>query len=553
MSKNLKISFCIFILFPFLSFGQITVDGYFNDWNNIQTQFNDTKNDNQNNYPDLISLKTYSDSNYIYLNLILDKEFSIQNNSNIKIYIDNDCNVNTGFKIHDIGADIVWDFKTNRACFYHNGIMDSLNHHYIGIIPLPSYNSNQFEIAINRNSIYSSQKLFPNNEIKLIISSNDYDFIPDTGSISLQLSNKAPLIDTNLKAKDINADFRIMSYNCLKDKIFNITYYNNFKRILSAINADIMCFEEIYDHTATQTDSLVSTMINNSSVLSYYSYKFDPDIVVLSKFPIIDTSRINGNSAYTIDLSSINKPNILLIVCHLAAGNEDSYRQYEVNHILAFISKIKADPNSMKLRNEFPYIILGDFNSVGDSQQIKSLLKGEITDSKVGESFSPDWDNSDLVDLCPHNANSNTAFTWYSAYSDFAAGRMDYMLYTDSKIQPLNSFVLFTDFLNEDVLKQFNLYESDSKKASDHLPIVCDFQVKTNNYVEIDPNSKSIDNIFDVFNNNNVSNVKIYDYLGNNIKLYNIDIKKLYDSLNHGVYILMYDYEHQTKYFKFIR
>jgi exonuclease III len=540
MNKKLLFNLIIILLFPFNSYSQITVDGYFDDWNNINDIYIDKSGDNQTNYPDLLSLKLCSNINYLYLNLILDKEFSIQNNSNIKIYIDNDNNPNTGLKIKNIGADIIWDFNTKRALFYHGNYIDTLNHRYIGLIPLPSFTSNQFEIAFNRNSKYGVNKLFPSDTIKLLISSNDYDYLPDNNSIEVILNNSQEVIDTNFKVKEINSDFRIMSLNCLKDKIFNTSYYENYKRILSSIDADIMCFEEIYDHTDLQTDSLVSLMIHNSTTNKYYSYRSDPDIVILSKYPIIKYERINGNSAYILDFSSINKPNILIIACHLAADNEDTYRQYEVNHILTFLKKVKDNPNAYNLSDQFPFIILGDLNSVGLSQQIKSLINGEITDTKLGDSFTPDWDNSSLKDLCPKNANSNTSFTWYSPYSDFAAGRMDYIIYSDSKLTSINSFVLFTDLVDKTTLSNFGLLEGDSKKISDHLPIVSDFKINTTNDVNDDENAYNLDNT--TFNS--IFNFKIYDYIGNEIYS-NTSLYEQIKLLKNGVYFVRINYKHK--------
>jgi hypothetical protein len=118
---------------------------------------------------------------------------------------------------------------------------------------------------------------------------------------------------------------------------------------------------------------------------------------------------------------------------------------------------------------------LGDFNLVGYSQQLKTLTEGDIADeSTFGKDFFPDWDNTALTDLFSRHTSIRMGYTWRDDHSSFSPGKLDYILFTDSVIEPGNHFVLNTLAMPISELDKYGLLPEDTNLASDHLPRIMD-------------------------------------------------------------------------------
>ena len=63
------------------------------------------------------------------------------------------------------------------------------------------------------------------------------------------------------------------------------------------------------------------------------------------------------------------------------------------------------------------------------------------------------------------------------AHESTADLAIDYVLYTDSVLVPVKSFVLATDSMDPKTLKRHGLKRGDAVEASDHYPVVADFRL----------------------------------------------------------------------------
>ena len=69
------------------------------------------------------------------------------------------------------------------------------------------------------------------------------------------------------------------------------------------------------------------------------------------------------------------------------------------------------------------------------------------------------------------------ARTWQSPQrTGFGPSRLDYVIYTDSVLSPVKSFVLATDSMDPKTLKRHGLKRGDTVEASDHYPVTVDFR-----------------------------------------------------------------------------
>lgn len=153
---------------------------------------------------------------------------------------------------------------------------------------------------------------------------------------------------------------------------------------------------------------------------------------------------------------------------------------------MAFIRDNQVQGRYFDLIGDTPIMIMGDLNLVGYAEQLHTLLTGTIVNlDPYSPSFKPDWDGSDFTSLLPRHTDSGMYFTWYSETESFSPGILDYIIYSDSVLEPGNSFILFTSGMTADSLAKYGLEARDAVIASDHLPVVGDFSLSGSGNVTV--------------------------------------------------------------------
>jgi hypothetical protein len=170
---------------------------------------------------------------------------------------------------------------------------------------------------------------------------------------------------------------------------------------------------------------------------------------------------------------------MVFIVVHFPCCENDSDRQREVDNVMAFVRNIRFGISPFQVPQNTPIVICGDTNLVGFRAQQQTIITGNIQNNNVyGPDFDPDWDDTPLDDAKPIVTNLPSTFTWNNPNGSFSAGRLDYVFYSGSVIQLRNAYSLWTPSLTNDELNLFGLQSNDVEIASDHLPLICDFQVE---------------------------------------------------------------------------
>ena len=470
---------CINVSHAERSAARIWMDGNFSDWDGIPPLYDDESGDQQSGNIDFGLLKAANDERFVYLYIEIGDELNLQDLNEITLYLDTDNNASTGIPINGIGAEVKWVFGDRQGTYT---ARYTIYHQYIGLVTAPTVTSDRFEIAIDRTLSLFGQQLFPQNSFRIVFHDEGPggDYLPDIGDIvsyNFDSTSLPPIAPVSLK-KTPDADFRAMTYNVLSSNIFDPAYYDNFDRILSAIDPEIIAFEEIYDHTANDVKQLVESMLPSGTGEQWYceGILYD-DIYAVSRFPITQSFEINKSGAFLINLDSRVDSDLLFIVAHLSYGDYNTERQLEIDELMAFIRDAKEPGGSLTLEQFTPIIITGDLNLVGDAQQLQTLLTGEIVNPQFQPSFNPDWDGSNFGDLCPRLTRLQMFYTWYSTYSSFYPGRLDFMIYSDYVLSSEKKFVLFTPEMDSDSLAAYGLNADDVTTVSDHIPVVSDFKV----------------------------------------------------------------------------
>ncbi len=458
---------------------RIFIDGLFGDWDGVPPVCSDAAGDGSSGDVDFGRLWVANDEDRLYMSLEVGGEINIQGGNRIAVFLDTDNDPATGRPWHGIGAELTWTFGSRTGLFVVDGHTFEIGHDRIGFVAAPTVTAARFEFAFDRTATpVGSYLLFQGDTVRVAIADPDGgDVLPDADGGIVYVFDDAPLpprMPPSIRKRE-ESHVRFLTYNVLFDGIFETGRRRSFDRIFRALVPDIVGFEEIYNHSAEETRDLVAGFLPG---VEWYGAKVDPDIIAVSRYPIVETYAIGTNGAFLIDLGGDDAGRVLLVVAHLPCCGNDGGRQAEVDAVMAFIRGAKAGGGVPDLAPGTPIVIVGDMNFVGDRRQLNTLLTGEIVNTAVyGPWFHPDWDDSDFGDARPLHTDTPMGFTWEDFGSSYWPGRLDFVVYSDAVLDMANAYVLSTREMHEDTLATFGLLETDTATASDHLPVVADFIV----------------------------------------------------------------------------
>jgi len=499
MFKNIIITIFLLTTTLFSQTSQILLDENFSDWNNIAISYSDTQNDQASGSLDLGRLWISNDSEYLFIRFETGSEILLQEENNLTLFLDADNNPSTGTSFSGIGAEIKFNFGDKRGYFYATTGSSEIEHIDIGLISSPTVSSNQFELAIARNAQIGGIPLFNNslNTLKVLLKDEGSggDQLPnESGGVQYTFNNSIESLPSYSITKLSNNHIRVMTYNVENDGLLDDGSKQYFERIIKSIKPDIIGFEELSASSADQVKSRIEEFLPGS----WYSSKPDYDRVLVSKYQIqssgiIETIDYYPSDYFVLDAQQQYGVNILVIVTHPKCCNQidnsgvssDQKRQTQIDAIMSFIRKAKDGTGAVTIPQNTPIIVLGDMNFVGDSQQPTTLLTGDIQNNGgYGPDFTPDWDNTSFDDAKPITTGLPATFTNYSPIGDYSPGRLDYIVFTGAVMSLENSFALFTESLSQTELTQNGLLINDTENASDHIPVVADFEMGKVNSTE---------------------------------------------------------------------
>jgi endonuclease/exonuclease/phosphatase family metal-dependent hydrolase len=429
--------------FPRPDMGALVIDGEFEDWAAFEPIFVDASGDAGFSGIDLTEIYAAHTDTHLLLKVSLGKVVNLQTEQALHLSLEHDGDV--------------YSFNFGTRIGRING--DSARQADLGLFSLPTVTSDEFEVVFPiQHTGGDLTVLFsdPNDDGDL--ASADDEPIAYGWNNYIDTASSRPLDRPD-------GTLRVLSWNVLRDNIFDINFEPHFARVLQALQPDVILIQEIY----TFSDKTALNHITEWLGGEWFA-KQQGDLVTVSRYPFIEDWRdSNHNLRARIfpTLLDVDGLPFLVFNAHLSCCDRDQDRQDEVDSFIGFLREVG-------LVEGLPFLLAGDLNLVGDAQQLTTLLTGDIIDeSKFGADYSPDWDGSALADLLPGHTHSNFTFTWNEGQSSFPPGRLDFMIYSDSVINA-QGFVLDTTELSEADLRAYDLLAEDTAEASDHLPLVVD-------------------------------------------------------------------------------
>lgn len=446
----------------------ITLDGLFTDWQDTNTGF--------------------ADERFIYITFSPESEFphSIQAAPiTTRIRLDIDQSPQTGRPMQWMsidasiqqpqGVDLLFELSPKNelgsigigssvTSYDSNGDAHSLGHANLGFMFLPTFGSSQYELRIDRLAP-GADMLHKAGKISVVIdqvTQEDRFLWSTTLHLDLPPIGKSNRNEATLPAKPAKSA-RIMSSNVLFSSPLNNP--DAFKRVLSAINPDVILYQEWFNTPVADVQSWLNTHAGTGWKVHMPSSK--AGVAIATKRPIIKTYESvippsgTGRPARAVaalidtDAGELLAISIHLKCCGSADSQEDNKRIKQAQSINGFVRSVhKKHPNAK-------VVIAGDFNLVGSYRPMDAMTN------------SLGINGEDLSTINAQQLGDASMITWNDEKSRFSPGRLDWMLIDESMSKAANAFILDTRALSPASLDAMGLQAEDSK-ASDHLPIVID-------------------------------------------------------------------------------
>jgi endonuclease/exonuclease/phosphatase family metal-dependent hydrolase len=470
---------------------RIYVDGEGTDWESLSMRHADADDGGAVGIERLWMAHT---DRHLFLRLELSRALNLQEDNALTLYLDTDNDPTTGKKTLGLGTELAWTFGEREGRFEGTEV----EHADIGLTSLPTVQSDVFEIALDRSAVPAdSASLFQGDSLRLALSSEGDRLPDDPGGVGYALSDADLSLTAPSLDRPSDAAVRLMSYNAVNnfDRELNSLFIDDrqpsYRRILGAIGPDVIAVQEVYDQSADRVETVAEGELGLADEWNWA--KTGRDLVIGSRFSIVDTHTIPGyddyeSGAFLLDTEAVLGSRLIVVNMHPPCcnyGPEDgepssnARRQRVVDGVMAFVRALKKGEGPFDVASGTPIAILGDMNFVGDPQQPRTLRTGEIVNTDTfGPAFEPDWDDSDLLDTRPRQTASPMHVTWTDAGSSFPPGRLDYAYVTDSVLDVVHEFVLYTPALPDSTLQRHGLQAGDTDTASDHLPVVVDVQTQ---------------------------------------------------------------------------
>jgi len=459
----------------------ITIDGLFHDWDNVPIAYSDPQSDGMST--DFADLKVTYDNEFLFIYFSIHAgEVLLQSDNALHLYIDADSDSTTGHYYYGLGAELHWEFGQRSGTHYVADGIIPVEHRDITFRSSPTITSQEFEICIERDSYAlqseNSEELVEG-RIILAESPPNSDVLPnEPGGVPFYIGEDLIAEPTPISfEKRHEDDIRLVSHNVWSSAMMDDDYQEYFQRIYQALDPDIVCLQEMYENT-NQLQSLFNSWFPNTQW--YVSNQFRDNIIV-SKYPVLAQNYMTSSERTMV--AQLNTEDdlgydLLIFNSHLSCCDNDDSRQYDSDEFVSNWRDWRENQNGpFTLEENTPFVHVGDFNLVGDSQQLMTLTEGDIDDeNSFGNDYALDWDGTPITDLFSRHSHKRMGYTWRYDYSSYSPGKLDYILYSDSMLDTSKHFVFNTLTMDSASLAFYGLEEMDSYNSSDHSPRVLDLR-----------------------------------------------------------------------------
>ncbi|HEB83371.1 MAG TPA: endonuclease/exonuclease/phosphatase family protein, partial [Bacteroidetes bacterium] len=418
--------------------GLVLLDGFTADWAAVEALAGDPAGDGAPGGADFDSLWAVNQHGWLLLRFRTGGEFILQEDNDLRLLLDTDLDAGTGLPSSGIGADLVWRFGDKSGTYFPpGGGPVTVGHFDLRLVTAPTVSGGEFEVALRRDAHPTGQAELlggPGVRIALEEVRTGGDRFPDSGGVQFTFSpDPGPPIDTLSLDRLDSAHVRLVTWNVLYDGIASRP--EPFRRVLQAIQPDIIALQEVWSTEPAAVRGMLDAWLPLPGPLGWNAVKVNGDLIVASRWPITASWPIPEARASAHLIEAPGTGPVLVIDAHYPCCGNNEGRQWEIDATMAWLRDAMQPGGVVTLEENTPVIITGDMNLVGWRQQVETLQTGQIVNTDFfGTGAPPDWDGSELADLVSRQSALMMSYTWRGDASVFSPGRLDYILYTDSRL-----------------------------------------------------------------------------------------------------------------------
>lgn len=400
------------------------IDGDFREW----SDFGDGR------------VRLFSCAERIFIYVATDAPVVLQSGSGVSVYIDADGNPSTGLARHPVGAEFRWDAGARSGvAFTTAGEAErTIRHTDLDWISAPVMDSAEFEISLRRANLSAAS-------LSVLVEHNGSVLGTASASYGTKTFQRSVSPD-----RPPHADFRLMAYNVLADDLLDRPEKKDrFLEEFSRLQPDVICFTEVYYHTAEEVRVRVAEAL---PYMTEASGDGSWDSRIVSRHPIV-LEQANGSFHCARVRSENGDVDVMVLTAHLRCCEFSNIRAGQFAAMRDFIARLRSGELE-GVPADLPVILAGDLN----------LVRNDAAN------FTGFQNATGLRPLRALHLDRNEDYTWRNdnERSGYSPGRLDYIL-SGAGLVALHAFV----------------YESENP-PSDHLPLIADFAVDADRNVLAD-------------------------------------------------------------------
>ena len=441
----------------------ITIDHNFGDWNPAaDVTATDTVGP-------LVAAGFASDAENLYFHLVYDRLIALDESwepHSTRLGIDTDNNTSTGQIVGGFqGADVVVHLQDRYVSENASGgttEQHSLNDRQVRMAP--TYGGMEHEVSLRRalNGVPTA------GTVRWTVRCGSGQQV--SGQVALS-NTPAPAMATPLE-RAYGTEVRVAFWN-MNRRLDEAPAVAAMGRILQAVQPDVIGMSEVEDFGANHVRDLLDEWLPLEGG-SWHVAKDDWDLMVCSRWPIT-AEYPDIYRQFPVIVNAPWEGDLMVAASHLKCCNGAAQRRTEADEYMAFLRDAMTEGGDIDLPAKTPVVYGGDLNMVGPGWAMHTLLTGDIHDETAnGPDFDPDWDGTRLRELTCLQTDRAMDYTWRNDYSEWGAGKLDYIIVQDGAVNVLRDFSIETSSMTAERRAQYGLQPGDDLEASDHYIVVAD-------------------------------------------------------------------------------
>lgn len=412
-----------------------------------------------------------SDAENLYFHLVYDRLIALDEawvSHGTRLGIDVDGNAATGQIVGDFqGADVVVHLQDRYVSQSESGgttSQHSLNDRYVRMAP--TYGGSEHEVALGRavNGVPVS------GTVRWTVRCGSGQQV--SGEVALSNTPAIPMATPLERAED--TEVRVAFWN-MNRRLDEAPATAAMGRILGALQPDVIGMSEVEDFTEAQVEALLNEWMPIKGG-EWHVAKDDWDLMVCSRWPIT-AEYPDIYRQFPVVIDAPWEGDLMVTASHLKCCNGAAQRRTEADEYMAFLRDAMSEGGQLDLDANTPVVYGGDLNMVGPGWAMHTLLTGDIHDNgDHGPDFAPDWDGTLLRELTCLQTDRAMDYTWRNDYSEWGAGKLDYILVQDGVVEVLRDFSVETSSMTPARRDLYGLEAGDDLEASDHYIVVADLK-----------------------------------------------------------------------------